>query len=117
MAEDSKEHRKELKESVLALANDIKELKENTGEIKIQTIKTNGGLLQVKSDFYGGEGKDGIISVVSGLKSRERYVAGALAVVFALFTIVPFFLNLYIQDSVRKALASSDSKSLTINNK
>lgn len=118
MAEDSKEHRQELKATIKGLADDIKELKENTGEIKIQTTKTNGGLLQVKSDFYGGDGKEGAIKTLEGLKSRERYVAGALAVCFALFTVVPFFLNLYIENSVRKAVASVEgAKTLTTNNK
>lgn len=115
MAEDSKEHRAELKATISGLASDIKELKENTDEIKIQTTKTNGGLLQVKSDFYGGDGKEGAIKTLDGLKSRERYVAGALAVCFALFTIVPFFLNLYIENSVRKAYATLATENLSNN--
>lgn len=104
MAEDSKEHRLELKATIQGLATDIKELKENTGEIKIQTTKTNGNVIQIKSDVYGGDGKDGLVKGYDGLKSRERYMAGALAVCFALFGIVPFFLNLYIEKAVATAV-------------
>jgi len=104
MAEDSKEHRQELKATIAGLANDIKELKENTGEIKIQTTKTNGNVVQIKSDFYGDDGKDGALKTLDGLKGRERYVAGALAVCFALFGIVPFFLNLYIEKAVAEVV-------------
>lgn len=104
MAEDSKEHRRELKETIGVLASDIRELKENTGEIKIQTIKTNGNVVQLRTDVYGGDGKDGLVKSYDGLKGRERYVAGALAVCFALFGLVPFFLNLYIEKSVAEAV-------------
>lgn len=110
MAEDSKEHRAELKSVIGGLATDLKEVKESLGEVKIQTTKTNGGMIQLKSDVYGDDGKKGAIEILDSLKSRERYVAGALAVVFALFGIVPFFLNLYIKDSVVTAIREIESQ-------
>lgn len=110
MAEDSKEHRAELKATIAGLASDIKELKETTGEIKIQTTKTNGNVIGLKSDVYGGEGKDGLVKTVGDLKSRERYVAGAVGVVLAIFAVVPFFLKLYLKDAMDQYYKENGSK-------
>lgn len=116
MADDGKEYRQDMKATISAMVQDVRELKENTGEIKIQTIKTNGGLVMLKSDFYGDEGKTGALSTISDLKSRERYVAGAIFVCFGLFAVVPFFLNLYIRDTVSTAMAQVRPSNVDVTN-
>ena len=104
MAEDARVHRMELKDTIDEMRSDIKDLKETVGEVKVQTTKTNGNVIRLNAEVFGDQGKEGMVKSLDALRSRERYVAGALAVCFALFGLVPFFMNLYIKDSVEKAL-------------
>lgn len=96
--------REDWKEGNRTVTELLTKLDEKTDRIEEQTTKTNGRVNGLEKSVYGGDGNDGLNKTVTGLSGRERYVAGALAVIFALFGVVPFVVNLYLHDVISKEL-------------